>query len=303
MMIENNAESIKTTEFLRPAKEPDGLVYEKRKVIGAPVKVRRTGRDDPDEGWHITDISFSKDKKNVTRTFVKVSKPDEEEPNTVLKKTVPLENLEKLNPEIKSMIFELDKNFVLYEDKDESFKIGLIIDMNLEDESLVVMLDPEAGDTTAPLDRIKIENIIDKNNDPKKLEETFLKEVKKRRAALSDEDLEPSKKTRISERKNLVYYLKITDTSANKSIGYAVDISKQGFMMTTGTPVESDALFQLKMLLPEEIQGDRYFKFSAMSRWCRQDQEPEKYNVGFQFADLSPEKVEIVNHIVEKYCY
>ncbi|MFC1858567.1 PilZ domain-containing protein [Thermodesulfobacteriota bacterium] len=303
MMINNKAEFLKTTEFLQPASEPIELVYERRKVIGTPVKVMRTGRDEPDEGWYITELSFNKDNAKIKRPLVKVRKSDKEVPNMVLEKFVSLDKLEKLNPKVKYMIFEPDKNYVLYVDKDQSFKIGRILDINLEEESLLVMLGPEGDDITAPLDRIKIENIIDKNNDPKKLEEIFLLEVKKRRAALPDADLKPSKKTRISERKSLLYYLKITDKSANKSIGYAVDISKQGFMLITGKPVEPDSLFQLKMFLPEEIQGGRYFEFSAVSRWCRQDQNPDYYSVGFQFADPSPEGIKIVDHLVEKYCF
>jgi hypothetical protein len=303
MMKNNKAEFLKTTEFLKPATEPIELVYERRKVIGTPVKVMRTGRDEPDEGWHIAELFLNKDKEEIKRTLVKVRKPDKEVSNMILEKSVSLENLEKLNPKIKYMIFELDKNYVLYKDKEQSFKIGLIIDINLEEESLLVMSGPEGDDITAPMDRIKIENIIDKSNDPKKLEEIFFKEVKERRVALSDADLKPSKKTRISKRKNLVYYLKITDTLKNMPMGHAVDISNQGFMLITDKPVESDYLFQLKMFLPEEIQGGRYFEFSAMSRWCRKDQNPEYYNVGFQFSDLSSEGIKIVNHLVEKYCF
>lgn len=121
--------------------------------------------------------------------------------------------------------------------------------------------------------------------------------------ALPGADLKPPKKTRISERKNLVYYLKITDTVTNKPTGHAVDISKQGFMLITGKPIESESLFQFRMFLPEEIQGGRYFEFSAMSRWCRQDENPEYYIAGFQFTDLSSEGIQIVNHLIEKYCF
>ncbi|MFC1857336.1 PilZ domain-containing protein [Thermodesulfobacteriota bacterium] len=302
MMMNNKAEFFKTTEFFKPATQPIELVYERKKVIGTPVKVMRTGRDEPDEGWYIAELSFNRDKGKIKGPLVKVRKPDKEKPDVVLEKFVSLDKLEKLNPKVKYLIFEVDRNYVLYEDKDQSFKIGRIIDINLEEESLLVMSGPEADDITAPLDRIKIEDIIDKSNDQKELEEIFLREVKKQRAALPGVDSKPSKKTRISERKNLVYYLKITDTQANKPMGYAVDISKQGFMLITGKPIESESLFQLKMFLPEEIQVGKYFDFSAMSRWCRQDQNPEYYTVGFQFADLSSEGIKIVDYLIEKYC-
>jgi hypothetical protein len=304
MMNNNEANFLKTTQFIKKAAaEPTELVYERRKVVGTPLKVMRTGRDEPDGGWYIAEFSFRKDKEKIGQPLVKVRKPDKEAPEMGIQKLVTLEILEKLNPELKSLIFELNKNYVLYKDRDQNFKIGLIIDINFEEESLLVMSGPEGDDITAPLDRIKLEDIIDKNNDPRKLEEIFQSEVKKRRVALPGAELKPSNKSRISERKNLVYYLKITDTVADQPMGHAVDISKQGFMLIIGKPVESDVLFRLKLFLPEEIQGSRYFEFSAMSRWCRQDQNPEYYNVGFQFADLSSEDIQIVNRLIEKYCF
>ena len=262
----------------------------------------RTGKDKPDEGWHIAEVYFKKDKEKIDQPLVKVRKPDKEEPEKGLQKLVPLQILEKVNPEIKFLIFERDRDYVLYEDEDRMFKIGLVIDINLEEESLLVMLGPEGGDTTAPLDRIKIASILDKNNDPKQLEKIFHEEVKKRRDALPDSEIKPSKK-RISERKNLVYYLKVTDTETNQPLGHAVDISNQGFMLIVGKPIEPEALFQLKMLLPEEIQGNRYFEFSSMSRWCRQDDDPDYYNVGFQFANVSAEDAQLISRVIEKYCF
>ncbi|MFC1813707.1 PilZ domain-containing protein [Thermodesulfobacteriota bacterium] len=301
-MENDKPEFLKTIEIPKAGTEPSELVYERRKVIGTPVKVMRTGKDEPDEGWHIAEVYFKKDKGKIDPPLVKVRKPDKEAPEMGLQKLVPLQILEKINPEIKFLIFERDKDYVLYEDEDHSFKIGLIIDINLEEESLLVMLGSEGDDITAPLGRIKIASIIDKSNDPKQLEKVFQDEAKKRRDASPDLELKPSKK-RISERKNLVYYLKVTDTVTNQPMGHAVDISNQGFMLIVSKPIEPESLFQLQMFLPEEIQGSRSFEFSAMSRWCQKDENPDYYNVGFQFATVSTEGAQFINRLIEKYCF
>ena len=301
-MDKYKAEFLKTTKFSKEATEPEVLFYEREKVIGTPVKVMRTGKDEPDEGWHIADIYPQKDKEEINQTFVKVRKPDKEAPEMGLQKLVPLQILEETNPELQFLIFERDRDFVLYEDDDQSFKIGLIIDIFLEEESLLVMLSPKGADITAPLDRIKIASIIGKSKDPKQLVKNFQDEAKKRGGTLPDEDLKPSKK-RISERKNLVYYLKVTDTEKDQPIGHAVNISNQGFMLIVSKPIESESLFHLQMFLPEEIQGSRYFNFSAMSRWCDQDENPDYHNVGFQFADLTSEGIQLINRLIEKYCF
>jgi hypothetical protein len=301
-MKNDKPEFLKTTEIPKAGIESAELVYERKKVIGTPVKVMRTGKEEPDEGWHIAEVYFQNAKEKIDQPLVKVRKPDKAAPEMGLQKLVPLQILEKINPEIKFLIFERNKDYVLYEDEDHSFKIGLIIDINLEEESLLVMLGPEGDDITAPLDRIKIARLIDKSNNPKQLEKVFQDEVKKRRNASPDLELKPSKK-RINERKNLVYYLKVNDTEANQPMGHAVNISNQGVMLIVSKPIEPESLFQLQIFLPEEIQGSRSFEFSAMSRWCQQDEDPDFYNVGFQFANISTEGVQLINRLIEEYCF
>lgn len=295
-------EFITTTGIPKAETESTGLVYERKKVIGTPVKVMRTGKDEPDEGWHIEEIYYKKDKEKIRQPLVKVRKPDKEELNKGLEKLVSLQILEKVNPEIKFLVFERDKDYVLYKDKIHSFKIGIVIDTRLEEDSLLVMLAPEGDDITAPVDRIKIANIIGKSNNPRQLEEIFLDEVKKLKNNAPDIELKTSKK-RIVERKNLVYYLKTTDMEANQTMGYAVNISNHGFMLIINKPIQTDSLFQLKMLLPQEIQGSNSFEFSAMSRWCQKDENPDFYNIGFQFADISAEGVQLINWLIDKYCF
>ena len=301
-METDKPEFITTTGIPKAETESTGLVYERKKVIGTPVKVMRTGKDEPDEGWHIAEIYYKEDKEKIRQPLVKVRKPDKEKLNKGIEKLVPLQILEKINPEIKFLVFERNKDYVLYKDKIHSFKIGLIIDINLEEERLLVMLAPEGDDITAPVDRIKIASIIGKSNNPRQLEEIFLDEVEKLKNSAPDIELKTSKK-RIVERKNLVYYLKITDMETNQTMGYAVNISNHGFMLIINKPIQTESLFQLKMLLPQEIQGSNSFEFSAMSRWCQKDENPDFYNIGFQFADISAEGVQLINWLIDKYCF
>ena len=179
-MKNDKSKFLKTTEIPKTEIEPTKLEYEREKVIGTPVKVMRTGKDEPDKGWHVVQIYFQKDKDKIDQPFAKVRKPDKEDPKKGLEKLVPLQILEKINPEIKFRIFERDKDFVLYEDEDHNFKIGLIVDVSLEEENLLVMLSPERDDTTVPLDRVRMASIIDKSNDLKQLEKIVRDKVKRR---------------------------------------------------------------------------------------------------------------------------
>jgi len=293
---------LKTWDYPLAGTDPSELFFEKGKVIGIPVKVMRTGQAEPDEGWHIAEIHYKASGKDKKQTYVKVLKPSREDNSRGLQKVLPLRSLETLNPEIKLLLYESEKDYVLYEDKEHGFKIGLIIDIDLQEDTLLIMLGPEGDDITAPLDRIKAADVIDKSTDPRKLEKTFHAEVKKRRASKPGPEARQSQK-RVGERKNLIYYLKVTDTTLNKPIGHAVDISNHGFMLTAGRPIEPNVLFQLKLLMPAEMNGSWHLDFAATSRWCQPDENPEYYNVGFQFAEVAPEGAKIIDELIKNYCF
>ena len=132
---------LKTAEYPEAGVEPSELVFERSKIIGTAVKVMRTGQDKPEPGWFIWDVFFRDTdlaSKKINRILVKVRKPDKENPQKGLQKIIPLELLERINPEIKLLIFESQKDYVLYEDKDHHCKIGLVVDIDFEEKYVSV---------------------------------------------------------------------------------------------------------------------------------------------------------------------
>ena len=169
-MPDSKNDFFKTAEYPRAGAEPSSLVYKKSKIIGTEVKVMRTGQAEPDLGWHIAKVYYRDAKKKVNKTLVKVRKANDLGPQKGLQKIVPLELLERINPEIKLLIFETDKDYVLYKDKNQNYKIGLVTDIDFEEEYLTVLLDEGGDDITASQDRVALANIVDKNDSPKQLE-------------------------------------------------------------------------------------------------------------------------------------
>ena len=97
---------LETKIFQATRKERTEHVFEKDKVIGTPVKVMRTGKKDPEEGWHIVGVYFENDEDKLNVSFIKVRRPEEANPREGLEKTVRLESLIELNPEIKSLFYD-----------------------------------------------------------------------------------------------------------------------------------------------------------------------------------------------------
>jgi len=105
------------------------------------------------------------------------------------------------------------------------------------------------------------------------------------------------------ERKNLKIYLQAFDMKTNQIFGYIVDITKEGIMLTREQGVEIDDDFQLRVVLPAEIDGKKEFSFSAKSRWSAKDSESEFYNIGMQFINLSPSDLQIIENLIQDFCF
>jgi len=99
-------EFLETKTFQANRTERTEHVFEEDKVIGRPVKIMRTGKKDPEEGWQIVGVYFESNLDKLKVSFIKVRRPDEENPRKGLEKTVQLESLIKLNPEIKSLFYD-----------------------------------------------------------------------------------------------------------------------------------------------------------------------------------------------------
>jgi len=104
-MVDIQKEFLETKKFQATRTERTEHVFEKDKVIGTPVKVMRSGKNDPEEGWHIVGVYFEDNLNQLKVSYVKVRRLDEKNPRGGIEKTVRLESLIKLNPEIKSLFY------------------------------------------------------------------------------------------------------------------------------------------------------------------------------------------------------
>jgi len=103
------------------------------------------------------------------------------------------------------------------------------------------------------------------------------------------------------ERFYLSYYLKVNDRQTDQSIGHCLNISDNGMMLISEEPIKTKSIFRLKMFLPEEIQGNRYFEFLAVSKWCQTDENPDFYTTGFQLQNVSEEGVQVIKRLIDKF--
>jgi hypothetical protein len=104
------------------------------------------------------------------------------------------------------------------------------------------------------------------------------------------------------QRKDFSYYVLIIDAQTKEIVGHLADISSGGFKLDTQKPIPANKDFRLLMNLPGEIASKPFMVFGARSRWCQADPlDPCGYNVGYQLTQITPEDLELINCMIERY--
>ena len=89
------------------------------------------------------------------------------------------------------------------------------------------------------------------------------------------------------ERKELNQGIVILDTINGGVFGELVNITTEGLMMMADREIETQAIFQLALQLPEPIKGSNQIIVGADCLWCRRAENFYRYWAGFQIIDAS----------------
>ncbi len=109
------------------------------------------------------------------------------------------------------------------------------------------------------------------------------------------------KQKRQSDRKSLIYYLEISDTGSDRMVGRIVDITIGGFQLICDEPSDVGKAYQLKIQLPEEIQGTAEVLVETRCVRSEQDRHSRYYYSGFQFKEISSSNASIIEKLISQY--
>ncbi|MFZ5798264.1 MAG: PilZ domain-containing protein [Desulfobulbus sp.] len=105
---------------------------------------------------------------------------------------------------------------------------------------------------------------------------------------------------RILNRHHLIYYLRVYNNTSNRVLGHVVDISPGGVMLITDEPVVPGEEYRLRMRFPGIGSSRDELIFETVCRWCRTDENPAFYLVGFQIHNLLPEEANFIQGIIRE---
>ena len=103
------------------------------------------------------------------------------------------------------------------------------------------------------------------------------------------------------KRKHLRHHLMIFDRNTDEITGYLVDLTPEGVMLTSKSPVKIGATFNLRMALPDKIRGSWRVAFDARSVWSRKDAITGFYKTGFRVLELTNGNSETIQILLNEF--
>lgn len=108
---------------------------------------------------------------------------------------------------------------------------------------------------------------------------------------------------RKESRKKLMKFTPVYELRHKTLLGYIGDLTMKGAMVIGEKPFEADSHFILGIDFPETLPTMTSSRIVIPARvaWCRQDESPQTYNIGFEFTGVSAENIAIIEAILDRY--
>lgn len=103
------------------------------------------------------------------------------------------------------------------------------------------------------------------------------------------------------KRKYLAFFTRVFDRSSGDLIGHLADLSSEGMMVISETPIHIEIDFDLQMDLAGPYFEKEHLDFSAQSVWCLPDINPNFWNTGFRITSITDEDIRILERIIEDF--
>jgi len=104
-------------------------------------------------------------------------------------------------------------------------------------------------------------------------------------------------------RRKLMAFTPVYDLHPKVLLGYLGDLTLRGALVigTNLTTINKETTLEINF--PSELSDMPAHSVTIPARiaWCRMDENPQYYNVGIEFTEVTPEQEELIQQILERY--
>jgi len=91
----------------------------------------------------------------------------------------------------------------------------------------------------------------------------------------------------------------VYDNQTGEVIGKVDNMTELGAMLLSEKPTKPHVTFQCSMTLPTSSVSDYRITFEAESKWCLLDKKTGMYRTGYEFRNLTPDKLTVIRAVLE----
>ena len=104
-------------------------------------------------------------------------------------------------------------------------------------------------------------------------------------------------------RRRLTAFTPVYDLHPRLLLGYLGDLSLLGAQITGTNLTTINKETTLEIDFPNELPNMFNLKVTIPARiaWCRQEENPQYFNIGVEFTEVTPEHKELFEYIIERY--
>ena len=109
---------------------------------------------------------------------------------------------------------------------------------------------------------------------------------------------------RKEDRKVVMTFTPVYNLKNGKLFGYLRDLTMQGAQVNGEKKPEVDTQTTLSIALPDDLPGATSKRLNIAARVARciaVPENPNSYEIGFEFTDIQPEQIELIEKILERY--
>ena len=104
-------------------------------------------------------------------------------------------------------------------------------------------------------------------------------------------------------RKKLMAFTPVYDAKRKSLLGYIGDLTLLGAMVVGEKSLEINEEAMLKIEFPDNLSDviATHVTIPARVAWCRHDESPQYFNIGFEFTEVTLQHTKIFQAILERY--
>ena len=98
-------------------------------------------------------------------------------------------------------------------------------------------------------------------------------------------------------------YLKVYNRNTMREMGNIGNISCNGLMLISCVPVLIGAVYNMRIILPDDNGGQTYLDFDARCHWCKPDVGPDYFDSGYSIVSAESGILDLVESLKKYFTF